>query len=598
MPGRMLTGLKQARGVAYATLDSPVKALEVTGQQPITTNDPYFTTDPKNIDKQWYLEKTQVPEAWNYSQGSNLVTVAILDTGVHATHLDLNDGRVIAGYNTIKQEAIIANTNSDDNGHGTLVAGVIGAVPNNGLGVAGINWSVKLMPVKVLDSAGNGTISYISSGIIWASDHGANIINMSLGGSGFGEDPTLAAAVSYAFNKGVILVSAAGNDLANQGKNLDQTPAYPVCADNGQNMIIGVAASDSNDVKAAFSDFGINCVDITAPGVRILSTAFLPSQPSDNLLIYGDGTSLAAPIVSGIAALVKASKPSYNNIQIRDLILSSTDSILAMNQNNCLGSSCNGFLGKGRINALKALLPRPLADGTLIRDPATGRVYLISNNTKQSVSTFVLNQRGYMVNQITDDTLNLLANVGSGPVLPPLDDTLIKSVSGPTVYIINGGAKRPLTYAVFVSRGFSFSKVNTLSDAEVQSLPTGEWYWPPDRTAVLINGNPTVYVMDQGVVRPVTYFVFTQRKLSFANVIKISMDDFGHLPKPSDSFWLAPPEGTLLKSKTDPTIYVIENGSRRGLSGSIFAARKYKFKDVKVLPQAEVDTIANGGPLA
>jgi hypothetical protein len=592
-----IPNLTAAPGVDYVNLDHKLAAADVNTTQAVTANDPYFATNPTDTDKQWYLQKIQVPQAWQYYTGSNQVTVAVLDTGIHVTHIDLNDGRVVSGYDELKQQDIPANTNSDDNGHGTIVAGVIGAVPNNSIGIAGINWQVRLMPVKVLDAAGNGTISSISSGIIWATDHGANIINMSLGGSGFPEDQTLAQAITYAFNKNVLIVSAAGNDLAKQGLNLDQTPAFPVCADNGSNMVLGVAATDSNDAKAVFSDFGINCVDLTAPGVHILSTAYLPSQPSDNLLIYGDGTSLAAPMVSGVAALIKSAHPTFTNAQIRDLMMSSADDITPQNQNNCLGTSCSGFLGKGRLNALKALKPQPVANGAMLRDLTTGKIYLVQNNTKQYISMSVFSQRGLNLAQVLDDNSNVLPTMQNVAAMSPLEGTLIKSTSDPTVYVINGGVKRPLTYLVFVSRKYKFSDVVTFPGSDVADVPSGDWYWPPDGTLVLIKGNPTVYVMDQQVARPVTYFVFTQRKLSFKNVITVSNDEFTHVPRPLDNFWLAPLDGTLVKSKTDSTVFVIQGSTKHALSGPAFTSHGYKFGNIKVLPQAEVDVIFPGDPI-
>ena len=584
--------LKLDSRVRYAQLNFPVSAATIVQDQTTTVNDPYFTLDSAAADQQWYLPKTQVPQAWDFSRGSTYVNVAIIDTGIHATHLDLNDGRVVAGYNVLTSSAIAANSNSDDNGHGTAVAGVIGAIPNNGKGVSGINWSVSLMPVKALDASGSGTIANIAAAIVWAADNGANIINMSLGGPGFAEDPVLTQAVSYAYNKNVLIIAAAGNDLADQGLNLDTNPVYPVCADGLSNMIIGVAATDTNDVKASFSNFGHKCVDISAPGKRILTTTYLPSDPSDNLLLYGSGTSMAAPVVTGIAALIKAAHPGFSNAMLRDLILSSADNIDSLNVNNCLNASCVGELGKGRINAYTALAPKPLADGQIVRDVATNKIYLITNGTKRYISQFVYNQRNYT--QLIDDSSNQLASLPTGTPVLPLEGTLVKSASDATVYIINGDVKRPLTYLVFVSRNLSFANVVTLPDDDVAGMPTGDWYWPPDGTLVLINGNPTVYVMDQQVARPTTYFVFIQRKLSFAKVITVTADEFSHVPRPADSYWLSPLDGTLLKSKTDNTVYVIENGTKRALSAAAFAARKYSFKNVKVLPQAEVDVIMPG----
>jgi subtilisin family serine protease len=498
-----LLALKNESNVIYANLDRSISAADLFITQVTTVNDPFFTLDAKNTDQQWYLEKVKIPEAWSTSTGSTNVTVAILDTGIHASHLDLNDGRVVAGFDEIAKQDIQSAANSDDNGHGTLIAGVIGGISNNRIGIAGINWNVHLMPVKVLNAKGEGDIAQISSGIIWAADHGANIINMSLGGI-FDADPTLAAAVTYAYNKGVLLLSAAGNDSKDYlGKNLDTTPAYPVCADNGQNMILGVAATDVNDVKANFSDFGINCIDVAAPGVRILSTAFIPSEPSDNLLIYADGTSLAVPIVSAVAALIKAAHPGFTNVQIRDLILNTAENINSLNQTNCLSGSCNGFLGHGRINALLAIQPQALSNGSLVREQSTDKVYLISGSVKQHVSQLALNQK-YPGVPIINETENQLTNYTFGEPILPTTGTLVKGQTDSTVYYIDNQVRRPLTYLVFISRKFSFANVQVMSEPDLSEMRLADWYWPPDGTLVLIKGNPTVYVMDKQIVRPVT----------------------------------------------------------------------------------------------
>ncbi len=563
----------------------------------ITTTDPYFTVDATKEDRQWYLPKTKIPEAWEYSKGSNAVTVAIIDTGIHASHIELNDGRVGEGFDATNSKTIPAGSNSDDNGHGTAVAGVIGAIPNNQKGLAGVNWNVKLMPVKVLSADGSGDTSDVAAGIVWAADHGANIINLSLGGPGFGNDMTLSNAISYAYNKGVLLISAAGNDLADQGISLDKSPVYPVCGDNGQNMILGVAATDVNDQKASFSNFGAICIDISAPGKRIVTTTYLPSDPTDNILIYGSGTSLATPIVSGIAALLKAHNPNLSNVEIRNILLKSVDNIDPLNQASCLNGTCNGLLGKGRINALTAITPSPVLNGTLMRDLSNGDIYLLQSGTKRLVTSTVFIERQYDLNSVVSDTSGQLANYALGPALTPRVGTLIKSAEHPQVYVIESELKRPLTYLVFISRGYSFADVKTLPQREVDAYPTGEWYWPPDRTMVLIKGDPTVYVMDAGVRRPVTYFVFTQRQLSFRKVINVTPDEFSHIPVPPDSYWLAPLDGTLIKSSIDPGIYVIETGARRLLSFEAFTGRGYKFSNVKTLPQAEVDIIRLGSPL-
>jgi hypothetical protein len=584
--------LKKDQRILYAELDSPVQAAL------ITANDSFFTTDASLEDRQWYLPKTHVPEAWDYTVGSSSVIVAVIDTGIHASHIELNDGRVIEGYNTVKNIPIVANSNSDDNGHGTAVAGVIGAIPNNSKGLAGINWNVKLMPIKALNADGTGDLSAVAAGIVWATDHKANIINLSLGGPGYGSDATLSNAITYAYDHGTLIVAAAGNDTANHGINLDSNPVYPVCGDNSKDMVIGVAATDVNDQKASFSNFGASCIDISAPGKKIITAAYLPSEPENNVLIYGSGTSLATPVVTGIAALLKSQNNNLSHVDIRNIIEQSADDIYPVNQTTCLGGSCNGFLGKGRINALTAIKPIPVASGSLIREVITGNLYIILNNTKHSVSQFVFTNRGFDPNSIqSESTINNLSSFPTGNPLLPLEGTLVKGPNSPQVYVIESELKRPLTYLVFTSRGYSFANVKTIPQAEIDLYPLGEWYWPPDGTMVLIKNDPTVYVMDQKVVRPVTYFVFTQRKLSFSKVVRVTTDEFSHIPRPADVYWLAPLDGTLVKSNLDPGIYVIENGTKRLLSYDVFVARNYKFSNVKVLPQAEMEVIAPGLPL-
>lgn len=563
----------------------------------VAPDDQFFTIDATLDSKQWYLPKIQMPQAWDYAKGNTNVVVAIIDTGIHSAHVELNDGRVMDGYDAVTGAIIPANTNSDNNGHGTAVAGIIGAATNNQRGIAGINWQIRLMPVKALNADGTGLISTVSSGIVWAADHGANVINLSLGGQGFGNDQVLNSAISYAYNRGVVIVAAAGNDLAENGTNLNQTPVYPVCADNGDNMVIGVAATDINDRKANFSNYGSLCIDISAPGKKILTTAYLPHEPSNNVLIYASGTSLATPIVSGVAALMKALNPNLTNKEVRNILLTTSDNIDALNLDNCGSSSCAGLIGKGRINALKALTPQPVANNSLVREKLTGKIYLVSGGGKRLVTDFVFGQRQYDSNSVINEQGTELSNYVLGLPLPPLEGTLLKGVSDSTVYVINQELLRPLTFLVFVSRNYDFASVNVISDSEIANFSLGDWYWPPDGTMVLVTGDPTVYVMDSQVRRAVTYFVFTQRKLSFAKVIKVSLDEFSHVPKPVDNFWLAPIDGTLVKSLSDSTVYIIEAGKRRALSYETFVSRNYKFSSVKKLPQPELDVMALGEPL-
>lgn len=259
-----------------------VKAPILVGQAANYDMTPDYTAhtfgDPLR-DQQYSLQKLNAEQAWRSSRGG--VIVAVVDTGVDATHPDLA-GKIVAGYDFVNRD----DSPDDDQGHGTHVAGIACATPDNDTGIAGVGFDCKIMPVKVLDSNGGGNHSIIAEGIIWATDHSASVINLSLGGTtGSG---ALRDAVKYATSRGVIVVAAAGND----GTTEDNFPAaYPEA--------ISVCATDQNDVVARFSNQA-KSVDVCAPGVAILSTVRGGKYEKWN------GTSMATPNVSGVAALLVA----------------------------------------------------------------------------------------------------------------------------------------------------------------------------------------------------------------------------------------------------------------------------------------------------
>jgi len=191
-----LEALRAAPGVRYAEPDGVVHALQVP-------NDELWPT-------QWSPVKTNAPAAWDLTAGSSEVAVAILDTGIDPAQQDLR-GKLVPGYDYVNGDP----DPSDDNGHGTAVAGIVGADSNNGIGVAGYCWRCRLMPVKVLDATGVGSTSTLAQGIVWATDHGARVINASLGSST--DDATVALAAQYARQHGVLVVAAAGNSSSSIG---------------------------------------------------------------------------------------------------------------------------------------------------------------------------------------------------------------------------------------------------------------------------------------------------------------------------------------------------------------------------------------------
>ena len=500
-------------------------------------NDPGFTTDYQNIDKEWGLVKAGFIGAWTETIGSQQNIVAVIDTGIDFTHQDLQSISVVNGYDFVNSAPLSGMVDSDDNGHGTLVAGILGATANNGIGIAGTNWQISLMPIKALDSEGKGDAATIAESITWAADHGANIINLSLGGIGFNHDTTMANAISYAFNKNIVIVAAAGNDVAKTGGNLDVNPVFPVCDDNNANMVIGVAASDQNDVKADFSNYGKGCVDVTAPGKRILSTInFDPvtKLAAPNSYAYASGTSLAAPFVSGEAALIHALHPGLTNIQIRDRIIRGADPIDALNPLECSGTSCAGLLGSGRINAQKSLdlqTDTPIAqEGDLVEQEGDTVVYYISGGQKRPVSTFVQNQRfsGVAIRSIPAAALDTFP---LGPYATPNDGTLVKTDSDNTVYFMQQGLKLPVTFAVFSQRKFNFSDVNTVSFSELNSWVSGNFLPPAEGSLVKTQNNKTVYWVVDQVLHPVNYAFYVDQGLKIFPIFVVQDKDLENFPK-------------------------------------------------------------------
>jgi len=299
--------------------EDELRALGGGSQPELTPNDPYFP-------QMWNLAKIDAPHAWDISQGDPNVLIAIIDTGVTPTHPDL-EGKVVEGYDFVNGD----NDPLDDQGHGTHVAGIAAAVTNNAIGIASVGYRVRVMPLKALDSMGRGTHSWIANAIIWAADHGASVINMSFGGPY--TSSTLRQAVEYAWNKGLVLVAAAGNERSSN-------PSYPAAYEH----VIGVSATTQNDQRAGFSNYG-NYVAVAAPGVSILSTV----RP--NRYQAWSGTSMASPHVAGVAALLKSLHPDWTNVQIRQTIETSADD---------LGSpGWDPVYGYGRLNAYQALSSAP-----------------------------------------------------------------------------------------------------------------------------------------------------------------------------------------------------------------------------------------------
>ncbi|REK77390.1 S8 family peptidase [Paenibacillus paeoniae] len=306
--------------------------LYLTNENAGAAGDPIIPNDALYSKYQWNLPSIETEKGWNVSKGDEGVVIAILDTGVQSNHPDLQ-GKLLSGKNIVDQK----KAPDDDVGHGTHVAGIIGASVNNGEGVAGISWYNKMLPVKVLDNSGAGSTYSVAQGIIWAVDNGAKVINMSLGN--YAQADFLHDAIKYAYERDVVLIAASGNDNT-------ERPGYPAAYPE----VFAVAATNNNKEKASFSNYG-DYIDVAAPGDSIAST-----YPGSQYAALS-GTSMASPHVAALAGLIRSANPALTNVEVMEIMRSSARD---------LGTSGKDiYFGYGEIDIVKALNAATSYSGTL-----------------------------------------------------------------------------------------------------------------------------------------------------------------------------------------------------------------------------------------
>lgn len=324
----LISALKKNKNVVYAE-KAPLFHIF------FTPNDKYYNSSPIY---NWYLNVIKAGKAWDIQKGNPHIKIAILDNGIYVNHPDLQS-KIVAKID-------LANNDNDPTppkktlewSHGTHCSGLAGAATNNSIGIASIGYKVSLMAVKIARDSTNGkSMSYGYEGIVWAADHGANVISMSWGGPAYYQ--TGQNVVNYAYNKGCVLVAAAGNDG-------NTSPSYPA----DYHHVICVASTNSNDAKSSFSQYG-KAIDVCAPGgsdgnYGIYSTVYL----STTSYSFMQGTSMATPIVSGLCGLMLSEDSTLTPEKLTAILKATCDNIDSINPGYV------GQLGAGRIDAYKALV--------------------------------------------------------------------------------------------------------------------------------------------------------------------------------------------------------------------------------------------------
>lgn len=553
--------LLQAPGVAFVTpnwlvhaaLAAPVAYKVDTDTRAIAQPEqPFLVNDPKYEDVQWYLQRINASRAWSltyaddgFAAALTTVQVAIIDSGIDVNHPEFR-GRLLPGYNYLTPNTTCPNASVtqpvDDYGHGTHVAGLIGAVANNATGIAGVAPKVRIDARKVLNCQGSGNITNVSKAIRDAADAGADIINLSLESSA--PNPTMEAAVQYASSKGALLIAAAGNFYPS-----------PVSWPAAYDEVVAVAATTYNDKHASYSNAGSQ-VEIAAPGGErgqsILSTWPGGVKCRDNTTVLAqsdyctsEGTSMAAAIVSGAAALIKSIRPTYTADQIRQLLRTTATPL----------NESATMVGSGRLDvhtALRTILAGKLTVSTksfFNRVPVAAAPYTVTlrldNSSLQPLpwrATLLNSQEWVRINQTTPvtNTTVLSGEVSYGePTYVSLTITPTQLVTGSYAATLRVDQLNPdnsllstfvdINVLVGIQQAYTlFFPLARQGVVQPISTPSFQWEVPlqaADRTSYTIPDNGRSIPLPEG-------FTFTLRSKAYTS-LSIFADGFVTFPDTS-----------------------------------------------------------------
>lgn len=449
-----LTIASQSQFVQSVEFDSVVAGVPATQErmsgQPRTDNStipmtPIQVNDADYLDPQMQVYAPDILNlrlAWNYTMGSKEIKIAILDSGVLSSHPEFA-GRLLPGYDFVNNDA----DPNDDYGHGTHVTGIAAAGANNSIGMIGVCPLCSIIPVKVLDQYNQGTWGGVAAGILFAVDAGANVINLSLGGTASSQP--VEDAIRYAVQHNVLVVAAAGNGRSN-------VPFYPAAMDE----VVGVAATRNDDTRWSLSNYG-SFVELSAPGYAVYST-YNNLDNSYHGYNYMSGTSMAAPHVAGLAGLLFSQNPARSIAEVRTLMQSTAVDLGDPGRDD--------YFGYGRIDAFAALqagapvlLPNASVGGIAWDDDnvnglleqeeraatATLAIQLFDSAGTRIAET-QLNAGQWQIDDLYPGTYQVVAIAFGDTRLTTTDTYTIQLQSGQKIIDLNFGTVQVPTFQVFV----------------------------------------------------------------------------------------------------------------------------------------------------
>lgn len=565
--------LKPSRRLGYYVVDKKPEQIVSAKDQKIYPNLQYrvqLSPNDTYLGSQWYLDKIAAKRLWDFSTGSGSVTTAVIDTGFALAHQDLSgqwtinpgeygsgkesngldddgDGYVDnwRGWNFYgsnnNPQAGVTNPGSIYVSHGSSTAGVIGAAGNNGLGVAGLSWQGKLLPLQTMSDDGIGYTSDIADAVDYATAHGAKVINLSLGTDS--QDNFLKQSIDDAIAAGVTVVAAAGND----GCDCMLYPAnYP--------EVIAVGSTNQSDARSSFSSYGAN-LDLMAPGESILAPKWTAGGNAYN---YSSGTSLATPMVSGTAALILARQPTATPAEINQLLHLRSDAIGGQTP-----QALNNYFGYGRLNAMKAASLLTFQNGALVQG-SDGKVYLIEDGKKRYInSPTALVSNRLSSSEVQRATDAQLADFQDGSALGIADGTLVNSTTDGKVYLFEEGKKRwILSPSILANQAPKIAILNT-SNAELDNYVDGQAVFTPHNPGDLVENNGAVYALMEESGQTVKRHVLSPAVMSsygfdWSLITRVANAEAAAYPDSGD---LTIKPGSLVYNNTQNKIYVIsDNG--------------------------------------